>query len=91
MGQGFSLATPSAGSAGIDIPQLQDIQYERSIGNARFMKSIRARDDNAVVLVKVLVKPFPEVKLDVYKREIIGTSSLLLLGDVTKKLKADLL
>lgn len=74
MGQGFSLATPSAGSAGIDIPQLQDIQYERSIGDARFMKSIRARDENAVVLVKVLVKPFPEVKLDKYRRQIIGTS-----------------
>ncbi|TQV96546.1 VPS15 protein kinase [Cordyceps javanica] len=71
MGQGFSLATPSAGSAGIDIPQLQDIQYERSIGDARFMKSIRARDENTVVLVKVLVKPFPDVKLDKYKKQII--------------------
>lgn len=72
MGQGFSLATPSAGSAGIDIPQLQDIQYERSIGDARFMKSIRARDENAVVLVKLLVKPFADVKLDKYKKKIIG-------------------
>lgn len=72
MGQGFSLATPSAGSAGIDIAQLQDIQYERSIGNARFMKSIRARHENGVVLVKVLVKPFQEVKLDKYRKQIIG-------------------
>ncbi|KAM3537620.1 hypothetical protein ARSEF1564_009459 [Beauveria bassiana] len=71
MGQGFSLATPSAGSAGIDVPQLQDLQYERSIGDARFMKSIRARDENTVVLVKVLVKPFADVKLDQYKRQII--------------------
>lgn len=71
MGQGFSLATPSAGSAGIDITQLQDVQYERSIGNAHFMKSIRGRHENGVVLVKVLVKPFAEVDLAEYKRQII--------------------
>ncbi|UNI21996.1 Non-specific serine/threonine protein kinase [Purpureocillium takamizusanense] len=71
MGQGFSLATPSAGSAGIDIAQLQDVQYERSIGNARFMKSIRGRHENGVVLVKVLVKPYAEVKLDEYKKLLI--------------------
>lgn len=77
MGQGFSLATPAAGAAGIDIAQLRDIQYERSIGNARFMKSIRARHENGVVLVKVLVKPFAEVKLEQYKRKIIGTLTVL--------------
>jgi phosphoinositide-3-kinase regulatory subunit 4 len=72
MGQGFSLATPSAGSAGIDIPQLGDVHYERSIGNARFMKSIRGRTEQGVVLVKVLVKPYTEVKLDKYKERIIS-------------------
>jgi phosphoinositide-3-kinase regulatory subunit 4 len=76
MGQGFSLATPSAGSAGIDIPQLGDVQYEKSIGNARFMKSIRGRTDNGVVLVKVLVKPYTEVELDKYKKKIISTEAL---------------
>lgn len=84
MGQGFSLATPSAGSAGIDIAQLQDIQYERSIGNARFMKSIHGRHENGVVLVKVLVKPFAEVRLEEYKQQIIsGCSSLPPLGRCT--------
>jgi len=71
MGQGFSLATPSAGSAGIDIAQLQDVQYERSIGNARFMKSIRGRHENGIVLVKVLVKPYAEANLDEYKKLLI--------------------
>lgn len=75
MGQGFSLATPSAGSAGIDVPQLGDIQYERSIGNARFMKSIRGRTEHGVVLVKVLVKPYTEVKLDKYKKKIISRTA----------------
>ena len=75
MGQGFSLATPSAGSAGIDIAQLRDVQYERSIGNGRLMKSIRGRHENGVVLVKVLVKPFTEVKLEKYKKQIIRQCS----------------
>ena len=84
MGQGFSLATPSAGSAGIDIPELSDLVYEKSLGSARFMKSIRARHHDGVVLVKVLVKPFTPMDLKKYKKGIIGEndrpfySSLLL-------------
>ncbi|KAI8157694.1 putative serine/threonine-protein kinase VPS15 [Colletotrichum sp. SAR 10_70] len=70
MGQGFSLATPSAGSAGIDIPELSDLVYEKSIGNARFMKSIRARHHDGVALVKVLVKPYTPMPLEKYKRDI---------------------
>ncbi|TWU73251.1 Serine/threonine-protein kinase [Metarhizium rileyi] len=77
MGQGFSLATPSAGSAGIDTAQLQDVQYERSIGNARFMKSVRGRHEHGVVLVKVLVKPYAGVNLDQYKQKIIDERKVL--------------
>jgi phosphoinositide-3-kinase regulatory subunit 4 len=76
MGQGFSLATPSAGAAGIDIAQLQDVQYERSIGNARFMKSIRGRHEHGVVLVKVLAKPYAGINLDVYKHKMISESGV---------------
>ncbi|KAF4975393.1 hypothetical protein FZEAL_7802 [Fusarium zealandicum] len=71
MGQGFSLATPSVGSAGIDTSELGDVHYEKSIGNARFMKTIRGRHENGLVLVKVLVKPYAEVKLEKYKKQII--------------------
>ncbi|TAQ91604.1 hypothetical protein B7494_g72 [Chlorociboria aeruginascens] len=70
MGQGFSLTTLSAGSAGIDVPELADLVYEKSMGTARFMKSIRARHQDGVVLVKVVVKPYP-MKLDKYKKKII--------------------
>lgn len=72
MGQGFSLATPSVGSAGIDISELSDVHFEKGIGNARFMKSIRGRHENGLVLVKVLVKPYADVKLQQYKKQIIG-------------------
>ena len=69
MGQGFSLTTLSAGSAGIDVPELADLVYEKSMGTARFMKSIRARHQDGVVLVKVIVKPYP-MRLEKYKRSI---------------------
>ena len=72
MGQGFSLTTLSAGSAGIDVPELSDLVYEKTMGTARFMKSIRARHSDGVVLVKVIVKPYT-MKLEKYKRRIIRT------------------
>jgi phosphoinositide-3-kinase regulatory subunit 4 len=70
MGQGFSLAAPPAGAAGIDVPELADLVYEKSMGTARFMKSIRARHHDGVVLAKVFVKPYP-MSLEQYKQEII--------------------
>lgn len=71
MGQGYSLTTLSAGSAGIDIPELSDLVYEKSMGGGRFMKSIRARQQNGLVFVKVIMKPYPRMKLEPYVRAII--------------------
>lgn len=71
MGQGYSLTTLSAGAAGIDVPELSDLVYEKSLGSARFMKSIRARQRNGLVFVKVIMKPYPSMKLDPYVKEII--------------------
>ncbi|KAI9705497.1 MAG: Serine/threonine-protein kinase [Candelina mexicana] len=70
MGQGYSLTTLSAGSAGIDVPELSDLTYEKSLGTARFMKSIRARHRNGLVFVKVVMKPYSSMKLDQYVRAI---------------------
>jgi phosphoinositide-3-kinase regulatory subunit 4 len=71
MGQGFSLAAPRAGGASIDVPELSDLVYERSVGTGGgFMKSVRARHHDGVVLTKVLIKPYP-MSLDKYKQEII--------------------
>ncbi|KAI8629567.1 hypothetical protein F5Y19DRAFT_433492 [Xylariaceae sp. FL1651] len=71
MGNSYSLATPYAGSAGIDIPELSDLAHERSIGNARFMKSIRARHRDGVVLAKVTVKPYSDCSLKEYGDKIL--------------------
>lgn len=70
MGQGYSLTTLSAGSAGIDVPELSDLTYEKSMGGGRFMKSIRARQQNGLVLVKVIVKPYPSMELAPYVKAI---------------------
>ena len=66
MGQTFSMATLPAGSAGIDVPELSDLTYEKSLGTARLMKSIRARHQNGLVVVKLVVKPFPQLDLARY-------------------------
>ncbi len=66
MGQVYSITTLSAGSAGIDVPELADLSYEKSLGNARFMKAIRARHRDGLVVAKVVMKPYPSFKLDEY-------------------------
>ncbi|KAJ5559158.1 hypothetical protein N7535_008978 [Penicillium sp. DV-2018c] len=77
MGQGYSLTTLSAGSAGIDVPELSDLVYEKSMGGGRFMKSIRARQPNGLVFVKVIMKPFPTMELEPYIKAITRERELL--------------
>lgn len=72
MGQGYSLTTLSAGSAGIDVPEMSDLTYEKSLGNARFMKSIRARCKDGLVVAKVVMKPYASMKLNPYIKIIKG-------------------
>ncbi|KAJ9358076.1 hypothetical protein DTO027B9_2646 [Paecilomyces variotii] len=84
MGQGYSLTTLSAGSAGIDVPELSDLVYEKSLGSARFMKSIRARQQNGLVFIKVIMKPYPSMKLDPYIKAI--TRERKVLADVPNAL-----
>jgi phosphoinositide-3-kinase regulatory subunit 4 len=66
MGQGYSITTLSAGSAGIDVPEMADLTYEKSLGNARFMKSIRARHKDGLVVAKVVMKPYSTFRLEKY-------------------------
>ena len=75
MGQGYSVTTLSSGSAGIDVNELADLSYEKSLGTARFMKSIRARHRDGLVVAKVVVKPYPSMKLDPYIKAIVRKSS----------------
>lgn len=79
MGQTYSLLTQSAGSAGIDIPELSEFLYERTLGgSSRFMKCIRAKyagtgdaiantlRGNELVIIKVIMKPSPNISFGHY-------------------------
>ncbi|PVI03612.1 ARM repeat-containing protein [Periconia macrospinosa] len=77
MGQGFSLTTLSAGSANIDVPELSDLQYEKSLGAARFMKSVRARHRDGLVVTRVVMKPYAQFNLDVYAKRLSEERKLL--------------
>ncbi|KAI5285644.1 Serine/threonine-protein kinase [Ascosphaera aggregata] len=77
MGQGYSLTSLSAGSAGIDIPELSDLVYEKSLGASRFMKSIRARHRDGYIAVKVIMKPYHGMDLDSYVRTLVREREVL--------------
>ncbi|KNG47149.1 ARM repeat-containing protein [Stemphylium lycopersici] len=78
MGQGFSLTTLSAGSANIDVPELADLQYEKSLGAARFMKAVRARHKDGLVVARVVMKPYAQfdfrdhVKRLLHERKVLA-------------------
>lgn len=58
MGQGYSLTTLSAGAAGIDMGDLPDLGFEATIGDARFMKTVRGRHRQGLVVAKIVPKPY---------------------------------
>ena len=60
----------SVGSAGINVKELEDLTYEKSLSSARFMKCIRARQRHGLVVVKVAMRPHQEFKLAPYARAI---------------------
>jgi len=77
MGQGFSLTTLSAGSANIDVPELADLQYEKSLGAARFMKTVRARHKHGLVVARVVMKPYAQFDLGIYVKRLLNERKLL--------------
>ncbi|KAI5293665.1 Serine/threonine-protein kinase [Ascosphaera acerosa] len=77
MGQGYSLTSMSAASAGIDIPELSDLVYERSLGASRLIKAIRARHHDGVVVVKVIMKLYADMDMGPYIRAFIRERDIL--------------
>ncbi|KAK9768737.1 Serine/threonine-protein kinase [Basidiobolus ranarum] len=68
MGNNFSSTIPSTATAGIDsyVGELGDIQYEKSLGSARFMKTIRGKHKEGSVVVKIFIKPDADISLKPY-------------------------
>ncbi|KAF2829205.1 ARM repeat-containing protein [Ophiobolus disseminans] len=77
MGQGFSLTTLSAGSANIDVPELADLQYEKSLGAARFMKAVRARHKDGLVVARVVMKPYAQFNFQIYVKRLLHERKIL--------------
>ncbi|KAI4142317.1 MAG: hypothetical protein LQ340_007382, partial [Diploschistes diacapsis] len=77
MGQSVSLAAVSTGSASIDVKELEDLAYEKTLSSARFMKCIRARHKHGLVVVKVAMRPPPDFKLTPYAKAIKRERDLL--------------
>ena len=77
MGQGYSLTTLSAASATIDVPELADLVPEKTLASARFMKSMRARNQQGFVFVKAVMKPYPGFDVSPYVKQILHEREVL--------------
>ncbi|KAI8056579.1 hypothetical protein BDF22DRAFT_666984 [Syncephalis plumigaleata] len=70
MGNQVSSMTPSTVTAGITsyVAELGNIEYEKSMGNARFLKTVRGRvsDTSSAIVTKIFVKPDLTLALHAY-------------------------
>ena len=73
------MSTLSAGSANIDVPELADLQYEKSLGAARFMKAVRARHKDGLVVARVVPKPYAHIDFQDHVKRLLRKSSPQLL------------
>ncbi|CAL1709651.1 unnamed protein product [Somion occarium] len=68
MGNAQSL-TRTSGALDSFVTELgSDIVYERSLGSARFLKTVRCRHKNGYLVVKIFIKPDPGLSLRKYHR-----------------------
>ncbi|KAF8065194.1 hypothetical protein FPV67DRAFT_1501752 [Lyophyllum atratum] len=60
-----------------------DIIYEKSLGSARFLKSVKCRHRNQWIVIKIFIKPDPGVSLRTYHRRLkIDREALLDIANV---------
>ncbi|CAN6598885.1 serine/threonine-protein kinase Vps15p [Trichomonascus vanleenenianus] len=64
------LATPPTVAIDAYLAELGDIQYDKIIGNARFMKTLRGLHEDGLVVVKVFIKPSPDLRLSKTTKEL---------------------
>ncbi|KAI8827076.1 uncharacterized protein EV422DRAFT_549569 [Fimicolochytrium jonesii] len=80
MGNTLSSTTPRTSTAGIDsyVSELSDVRYEKSLGSGHFMKTIRCKHRDGLVVVKIFIKPDTAISLRDYVQTIKGERDLLL-------------
>jgi phosphoinositide-3-kinase, regulatory subunit 4 len=76
MGQGYSTTLP-LGPNGIEAPEFADLTFEKSLGGARFLRTVRARHQHGVVVAKVCVKANPNISFKQYAQAIRRERQLL--------------
>lgn len=74
MGNQLSLTTHTAATVAIDayISELNNVQYDRNLGNARFLKTVKGVSDNSLAVVKVFIKPSQDIDLSNFSSELIS-------------------
>lgn len=72
MGGQLSLLTPTASTIAIDayVNELGDVQYERLMSNARFLKTVKGTHLDGLVVCKVFIKP-SDIDLVKVEKELI--------------------
>ena len=70
MGQGYSLNALPAGPSAIETSELSDLTFERALGGARLLRTVRARHQQGVVVVKVCQKNNPGESFKHYARAL---------------------
>ncbi|SMY27531.1 unnamed protein product [Zymoseptoria tritici ST99CH_1A5] len=66
MGQGYSAVTLPAGPSAIETSELTDLTYEKTLGGARFLRTVRAKHSSGIVVAKVITKSNPSVSFKRY-------------------------
>ncbi|KAA1474364.1 ARM repeat-containing protein [Dentipellis sp. KUC8613] len=63
--------TRNAGALDSFVAELgTDIVYEKSLGSSRFLKTVRCRHRNGILLAKIFIKPDPGLSLRKYQRRL---------------------
>ncbi|KXT03263.1 hypothetical protein AC578_4753 [Pseudocercospora eumusae] len=68
MGQGYSSISLPAGPSAIETSELSDLTFEKSLGAARFLRTVRARHQDGVVVVKVCMKSNANISFKHYAK-----------------------
>ncbi|KAJ3162439.1 Serine/threonine-protein kinase [Geranomyces michiganensis] len=80
MGNTVSSTTPRTATAGIDsyVSELSDVHYEKSLGSGHFMKTIRCKHRDGLVVVKIFIKPDTGISLRDHVNRLKAERDLLL-------------
>lgn len=69
MGQGYSISLP-AGPSAIEAAELSDLTFEKSLGGARFLRTVRARHQYGIIVAKVCMKANSSISFKQYVRAL---------------------